>query len=266
MAPRHEVSATTTQRWTRSPALAAGAAGALVLASIGLLAGRVDVALLSLPLVAAIALSWDRLPAGHEQATLSIALIDGGDSEVAYRLGVQPPLQAEAIVLRYSVLGGQGREFAVSASGAGELGGSVPLLHSGPQELVRLDYRFLAGDASAASVPEEPLIGEYVVAPGQTAIHALPLPRRLQGMTGPHDSARAGDGGEFRDIHPFTPGDRLRRIDWKATARRGQSAGDLYVRRTNALADATVLIVMDSRDDVGEQVAEWSRNLATHKG
>ena len=46
--------------------------------------------------------------------------------------------------------------------------------------------------------------------------------------------------------------DRLRRIDWKATARRGQNAGDLYVRRTAALADATVLIVLDSRDDVGE--------------
>ena len=65
---------------------------------------------------------------------------------------------------------------------------------------------------------------------------------------------------------PFTAGDRLRRIDWKATARRGQSPGDLYVRRTNALADATVLIVMDSRDDVGEQVAEWSRNVAVDKG
>jgi uncharacterized protein (DUF58 family) len=118
----------------------------------------------------------------------------------------------------------------------------------------------------AATVPTEPIIGELVVAPDRTMIRALPLPHRLQGMIGEHQSARTGDGGEFRDIHPFSPGDRLRRIDWKATARRGQSAGDLYVRRTNALADATVLIVMDSRDDVGEQIAEWSRNAALHKG
>src|SRR6202000_1954559 len=85
-------------------------------------------------------------------------------------------------------------------------------------------------------------------------------------LTGKQESARLVDGGEFRDIHPFSPGDRLRRIDWKATARRGQSAGDLYVRRTSALADATIPIVMDSRDDVGEQVAEWSRNTAVEKG
>jgi uncharacterized protein (DUF58 family) len=58
----------------------------------------------------------------------------------------------------------------------------------------------------------------------------------------------------------------MRRIDWKATARRGQNAADLYVRRTAALADATVLIVLDSRDDVGEQVAEWSRNSPADKG
>ena len=64
----------------------------------------------------------------------------------------------------------------------------------------------------------------------------------------------------------ITAGDRLRRIDWKATARHGQNAADLYVRRTAALADATVLIVLDSRDDIGEQVAEWSRNTPATKG
>lgn len=105
-----------------------------------------------------------------------------------------------------------------------------------------------------------------VVPPPYTAIASLPLPRTLHGVTGMHDSTRPGDGGDFRDIHPFTAGDRLRRIDWKATARRGRFAGDLYVRRTTATADATVLVVLDSRDDVGEQVIEWSRNTVATKG
>lgn len=214
----------------------------------------------------AVALSWDQLPRPDEHVTVTLSLADPGESEVAYSLDVRSPPEAEIIVLRCSVLGGESRELAVSGPLTDELVGLVPLLHSGPQEIVRFDYRFLASDAAAASLPQDPIIGEYVVAPGQATIHSLPLPRRLQGMTGPHDSARAGDGGEFRDVHPFTAGDRLRRIDWKATARRGQSPGDLYVRRTNALADATVLIVMDSRDDVGEQVAEWSRNVAVDKG
>ncbi len=136
-----------------------------------------------------------------------------------------------------------------------------------PQELVRVWYRFLGADAAAATLPpNEPVVATRVIAPSQLTIGSMPLPRRLQGLTGTHESSRAGDGGDFRDIHPFTPGDRLRRIDWKATARHGRSAGDLYIRRTSALAEATVLVVLDSRDDVGEQVAEWSSNAADKKG
>ena len=199
---RHRVSATTIQRWTLSPGLAAGAVTALVLASIGLIAGRIDLALLSLPLVVAVALSWDQLPRPDEHVTVTLSLADPGESEVAYSLDVRSPPEAEIIVLRCSVLGGESRELAVSGPLTDELVGLVPLLHSGPQEIVRFDYRFLASDAAAASLPQDPIIGEYVVAPGQATIHSLPLPRRLQGMTGPHDSARAGDGGEFRDVHP----------------------------------------------------------------
>lgn len=266
--PQDQVAATTTQRWTRSAGLTAASASALLLAAIGLIAGRIDVALLALPLVAAIALSWDARPGRDEQATVTLSLTDAEESGVNYDLAITAPPQAEMIVLRYSVLGGQAREFVVAgwAGSIGELAGAVPILHSGPQELIRFDYRFLGVDAIAASLPQEPIIGERVVPPSHTMIDALPLPRRLQAMTGAHESARLGEGGEFRDIHPFSPGDRLRRIDWKATARRGQNAGELYVRRTNALADATVVIVMDSRDDVGEQIAQWRSNVAVDKG
>lgn len=264
--PEDQVAAITTVRWTTSAGLAAAGATGLVLAAVGLIAGRIDVALLALPLVAAAALGWDRRPADGDQATVTLSLHDSDDAGVAYRLDVVAPPRTEMVTLRYSVLGGESREVVVAAATAGELGGAIPILHSGPQELIRFDYRFLGVDAIAASGPQEPLVGERVVPPSQTMLRTLPLPRRLQTMTGSHDSARIGDGGEFRDIHPFSVGDRLRRIDWKATARRGQSPADLYVRRTNALADATVLIVMDSRDDVGEQIAQWRRNDAIDKG
>ena len=260
-----QVAATTTQGWTRSAGLVAGTASAVLLAAIGLIAGRLDVALLSLPLVAAIALSWDGRPARDEQAVVRLSLTDS-DAGVESDLDISTPARSEMIVLRYSVLGGQPREFVVASPLSGGLAGAIPILHSGPQELIRFDYRFVGVDAIAASRAQDPIVGERVVPPSHTMIDALPLPRRLQAMTGPHESARLGDGGEFRDIHPFSPGDRLRRIDWKATARRSQSAADLYVRRTNALADATVLIVMDSRDDVGEQIAQWRSNVASDKG
>jgi uncharacterized protein (DUF58 family) len=265
--PQDQVVATTTQRWMRSTGLVAGSASALLLAAIGLIAGRIDVALLALPLVVAVARSWDARPALDAPATVTLSLTDAG-AGVEYDLGIATPPRTEMIVLRYSVLGGKARELVVAGreGSIGDIAGAVPLLHSGPQELVRFDYRFVGVDGISASLPQDPIVGERVVPPSQTMIDALPLPRRLQAMTGLHESARLGDGGEFRDIHPFSPGDRLRRIDWKATARRGQNAGDLYVRRTNALADATILIVMDSRDDVGEQIAEWKRNVAIDKG
>jgi uncharacterized protein (DUF58 family) len=104
------------------------------------------------------------------------------------------------------------------------------------------------------------------VEPERTAVPFLPVPSRLRGLTGAHQSGRPGDGGEFRDIHPFATGDRLRRIDWKATARLGRRPGDLYVRRTNATSDVDVAIVLDDADDVGEAVAEWTLGDPTLSG
>ena len=92
--PEDQVAATTTQRWTRSPALVAGSATGLLLAAVGLIAGRIDVALLALPLVAAVALSWDRRPAGDEQATVALSLADAGNSRVAYSLEITSPPQS----------------------------------------------------------------------------------------------------------------------------------------------------------------------------
>jgi uncharacterized protein (DUF58 family) len=252
--------------WTRSVGLTAGGIVAVVLAAAGLLLARIDLALLALPLVAALAGSWESRPDRTDAATATLALAESGGTEIDFTLAIEAPAGVEAIALRYSVLADEAREIVVAWPLPCDLAGRVPLLHSGPQELVRVEYRFLGADAAALSLPQAPLVASRVVAPRQVAIKWLPLPRRLQGLTGSHESARAGDGGDFRDVHPFTAGDRLRRIDWKATARHGQNAADLYVRRTAALADATVLIVLDSRDDIGEQVAEWSRNTPATKG
>lgn len=260
------VSARAVPRWAFSAGLAAGWTVAVILAAAGLLLARIDLALLALPLVAALAWTRELRPDRTQGATATVALADSGDAEMGFSFKIAAPAGVEAIALRYSLLAGETREIVLAGATSSDFAGRVPLLHSGPQELVRVEYRCFGADLGVLSVPSEPLVASRVVAPRSAAFSWLPLPRRLQGLTGSHESARAGDGGDFRDVHPFTVGDRLRRIDWKATARRGQNAADLYVRRTAALADATVLIVLDSRDDVGEQVAEWSRNSAASKG
>jgi uncharacterized protein (DUF58 family) len=260
------VTAAAVPSWTRSTGLIGGATVAVALAAAALILARIDLALLALPLVAALALSRERRPDKTEAAKATLVLTESGDAEMDFDLTIEAPAGVEAIALRYSLVSGEARELVVAGPLSGELAGRVPLLHSGPQELVRVEYRFFGADMGEVSLPGEPLVASRVVRPRRAVIGWLPLPRRLQGLTGSHESARAGDGGDFRDVHPFTAGDRMRRIDWKATARRGQNDADLYVRRTAAKADATVLIVLDSRDDVGEQVAEWSRNSPADKG
>lgn len=259
------ITATAVPPWALSAGLTAGGIVAIVLAGAGLLLARIDLALLALPLIMSLAWTWERRPERTGSATARLNLFEAGD-KVDFALALDSPAGVEAIVVRSVVLGGEAREIVVAAPLTREITGKVPLLHSGPQELVRFELRFLGADAGETSQRLEPLIASRVVPAPRTTIRWLPLPLRLLGLTGAHESARAGDGGEFRDVHPFTAGDRLRGIDWKATARHGQNAADVYVRRTAALADATVLIVLDSRDDVGEQVAEWNRNTAVAKG
>jgi uncharacterized protein (DUF58 family) len=104
------------------------------------------------------------------------------------------------------------------------------------------------------------------VLPAVLRLGELPLPFRLHGLTGPHRSRRIGDEAEFRDVARFAPGDRTRRIDWRVTSRLntgpplpgGRRITELYVRRSFANAEATVMLVIDSRDQVGPRLLTWA--------
>ena len=71
-----------------------------------------------------------------------------------------------------------------------------------------------------------------------------PQPR---GLVGAHRSARTGSGTEFSGIRGFEPGDRLRRINWRVSARSGR----LHVTTARAEEDAGVLLVVDALADHG---------------
>ena len=66
--------------------------------------------------------------------------------------------------------------------------------------------------------------------------------RVLRGqLTGEYRSAFRGRGLEFADVRPYAPGDDVRSIDWKATARLRAA----YVRRYTEEREQTVLLLLD---------------------
>ena len=77
---------------------------------------------------------------------------------------------------------------------------------------------FEAGLMVARARPD--LIVLDLVLPRTTPLAQTPVSARLRGLTGPHTSRRLGDGTELRDIAPLLPGDPVRRVDWRVTARR----------------------------------------------
>jgi hypothetical protein len=120
-----------------------------------------------------------------------------------------------------------------------------------PVRSTAVSARALHHDGAWASAPTPRLSAVWAASPRTRRIAELPLSSRLIGLHGAHDGRRGGTGGDFRDIHPYAPGDELRRIDWRATARVARRPGELLVRRTNALSDSAVVIALDTADDLG---------------
>ena len=251
--------------WTTTGAAPAGAvlAGALII--VGVLWARVDLVVVAAPIALAVLVAARGARRADPGAVTEEATASTDGATIRSTIRISAP--ADALV-QVRIRGDGDRSFGdlVAASRARELSRIVPVLHTGPQIALEARYRLVAPDAVALADPSGEMVARTVVGPRIRRLRSLPLPRVLTGVTGGHDSVRTGEGGEFRDIHPFTPGDRLRRIDWRATARHPSPAGGLLVRRTTSLAEAAVLVVVDARDDVGERVASWSSALATEKG
>ena len=70
----------------------------------------------------------------------------------------------------------------------------------------------------------------------------LKVARRVRGLTsGAHRSQRVAEGDEFLDHRAYTPGDDLRRLDWRAAARRDR----WVLRRTRAEGNHDLVLLLD---------------------
>jgi uncharacterized protein (DUF58 family) len=76
---------------------------------------------------------------------------------------------------------------------------------------------------------------------GET-LRRLLRPLDTQAFAGNQVPRARGEGIEFADLRPFEPGDRVRRINWRATARRGEP----WVTETHPERNSDVVIFLDT--------------------
>lgn len=229
---------------------AAVVAGGVLLAA-GLVSGRPDVALLGVPALLAAVFSRTRPPRRGLSASELPAAQRSGGLVSTVRIG-----GAGVMHLRATAAGHRRADFVVAVPPQGrELELAPASVRTGSQATALVDVRGYDGvwDHQPLTVGGS----DRLVLPGSMRLAGVPVPRTLRGLTGPRTSRRFGDGAELRDVHPFVPGDRLRRIDWRATARRSPGLETLYVRRTFADAEAAVVLVLDTRDDLGPDLRTW---------
>ncbi|WP_421735435.1 DUF58 domain-containing protein [Cellulomonas sp.] len=240
--------------WERSRATAAGVVVGLALVAVGALAGRPDVAVLgAAPLVAGV---WDWRRRPSTDPTVRLEASDEPPAAGSLRADIVTTAPTDVLVgVRRGV-----RVLAeawVRVDRSRRLPLVVRTVRTGPQEVAFVDVQGVGPGAASVSEPSPAASRSALVLPAPRPLGDLPLPPRLRGLTGAHESRRPGEGGGLRDVHPFSPGDRLRRIDWRVTARRAPDLHELYVRREHALAEAVVVLVVDSRDDVGPDPMTW---------
>ncbi|HYX76289.1 MAG TPA: DUF58 domain-containing protein [Gaiellaceae bacterium] len=228
--------------------------GYVVLTALGLLAslifGRPELAAVAAPfaVVLAIGLAVSRRPdvrvhveldrdrvLEDDEVVLEIEL-DARDSAPRFELLVEVPRGLELV---------SGANPIALRLGLGDerlLELRFRCTHWGAPRLGDLHVR--AGDAAGLLVWEQTLeLGTVLrVYPRPEELRELVGPRETQLFTGNRVSRAKGEGLEFADLREFVPGDRIRRINWRASARRGE----LWVNEFHAERNADVILFLDS--------------------
>jgi uncharacterized protein (DUF58 family) len=80
------------------------------------------------------------------------------------------------------------------------------------------------------------------VYPRGEALAKLLRPLETQAFAGSQPPRARGEGIEFAELRQFVPGDRVRRVNWRATARRGEP----WVNETHPERNTDVVIFLDT--------------------
>ncbi|QSB05943.1 DUF58 domain-containing protein [Natronoglycomyces albus] len=227
----------------------------ILLAVLTIMLGRVEFVIALAPFAIGLAALLGHVPTIEPTAQIKLsseASFEGSSSEAVLRLHNE----AEVPVVVHSALDHgqwltftQGTNYAdvVKANSVRER--RVPFtmnrwgsLHIGPAY-----YRALACGGLLEATRQ-------VAAPKNMRSTPTAMPTDLKfrmpdarGFVGPHRSTLHGDAAELAEVRYFQPGDRLRRIDWRSSAR----SQHLYVNATESERDVDVTLVLDTTSEAG---------------
>ena len=229
-------------------------AGYAGLSAVGLLAAlgfaQPELVALSAPFLLAVAAGLALATQPHLSARIELdhdRTLEGNDVEA--RIVLESVRPADRVDLYLSLPEGvelkEGRNPVALRLAAGERRELELTLHAsrwgahmlGPlYTRVRDPLGFLVWEAS---VPTRPQLRAY---PRENVLRRVVQPRETQVFSGNEVSRRKGEGIEFADIRPRSPGDPLSRINWRASARRNE----LWVNESHPERNTDVIIFVDS--------------------
>ena len=96
------------------------------------------------------------------------------------------------------------------------------------------------------------------ILPDKERLNRLVDPPESRAVWGMHRSLRLGDGHEFAETRPYVPGDRLRDLNWNATARYRRP----FVNRRHPELSGDLLIAIDAVADGSESAANILARVA----
>lgn len=231
-----------------------GLAALIGAALIGALAaGRPELAILMLPFVLLLAAGLSQAGEPQLSARLTLARTrvlegqpveaelelrnDGERSvELEFEVSATPHLQVEPhgpLLLRLGAGSERRVELSISARrwGAHRVG-PVTIKARDPLGLVLWSGR-IGSPVSLRVFPREQRLRE------------LTAPLQTQPFLGTHVARARGDGIEFADVRQFTPGDRVRQVNWRVTARRGA----LHVTERHPEYASDVVLLLDTFEE-----------------
>lgn len=238
---------------SRSPKLVLYAAFAAASFIAALAFGRPELAGLGAPfaLVLAVGLS---LPAPTVEASAQLSrerVLEGDEIEAEISISASQTCEAHvALVLPRGIVWAEDEPTAfVLGLGRGLGRGAARTVtvrlaceHWGAYRLGELRLR--TGDRARLRLADRLIGGSAVlrVYPSRERLQSLVAPLETQPFAGNRVSRAKATGIEFADIRPYVRGDRVRRINWRASSR-GQT---LYVNQQHPERNADVILFLDS--------------------